>query len=99
MMSTSVSAPGRKLVDLVKDCLTYRGFSEGEADNMINRIMTYGGDADVEWEPILPFGKYSGWNIADVPRQYIAWLGSQSWVASKHPQLYAAVLKKLGYSQ
>jgi uncharacterized protein (DUF3820 family) len=36
----------------------------------------------------LPFGKYKGQLLADVPNFYIAWLLDQEFVEEKFPKLY-----------
>lgn len=38
--------------------------------------------------PLLTFGKYRGRRVSDVPMQYVLWLLSQEWFATKHPRAY-----------
>ena len=40
-------------------------------------------------QTMMPFGKYAGRNLGDIPDDYIVWLGDQTWL-SKYPglQLY-----------
>lgn len=37
----------------------------------------------------LPFGKFNGEKLTDVPTWYLEWLGQQKWFADKFPQLAA----------
>ena len=87
------------MLDVIMEALVYRGFSDGEADNMLARIMTYGPDADIEArvEPVLPFGKYRGCSVGEAPLVYLNWLLSQEWVKENYRDLYRAILERLGY--
>ena len=37
----------------------------------------------------LPFGKYNGKRLGEVPTWYLEWLGQQKWFNEKFPQLAA----------
>ncbi len=36
----------------------------------------------------MPFGKYKGDPLEDVPDDYLLWLLRQTWVATKYPDLW-----------
>jgi len=39
----------------------------------------------------IPFGKYSGWAIDEIPKSYLRWLAGQDWFEEKYPDLLEAV--------
>lgn len=43
----------------------------------------------------LPFGKFNGEKLTDVPTWYLEWLGQQKWFAEKFPQLAAEATRIL----
>jgi len=45
----------------------------------------------------LPFGKYSGELLADVPNSYLGWLADQEFVENRHPTLYRMALLEKKY--
>ncbi len=51
--------------------------------------------ADSLW--ILPFGKYKGQGIEDIPDSYLDWLTGMSWFKEKFPKERAIILKELKY--
>ena len=48
----------------------------------------------IEWtdKALMPFGKYRGKNLADIPPSYLLWLYEQPWI-KEHHQLYAYLKK------
>lgn len=46
-------------------------------------------------EARLPFGKYSGWNLGEVPNSYLHWLCEQDWFEDKYPSLLEKVEAEL----
>jgi len=44
----------------------------------------------------MPWGKYQGTNIDDVPRSYLTWLLEQDWIyEDKHKELIEAIEEQL----
>jgi len=44
----------------------------------------------------MPFGKYKGTQLADVPSNYLAFLHECSWVETDYPELFAYIEERLG---
>ena len=54
------------------------------------------GKAKIKKEkPIMPFGKYEGEYLEDIPTDYLEWLHNQSDFKYKHPRLAKQILKVL----
>ncbi len=83
-----------KLVDVVHEALTARGWSDAEASQIISRIMRHGQQAK-RCYPKLPFGKWQGYPINEVPEQYLSWLISQPWFRQSYYALYEDCLEIL----
>lgn len=45
----------------------------------------------------IPFGKYSGKLLADIPNSYLAWLLDQDWFFQSHPLLADMAKKESDY--
>jgi uncharacterized protein (DUF3820 family) len=43
----------------------------------------------------IPFGKFSDWEVDDLPRWYLDWLVQQKWMSQKFPRLADAVKVRL----
>lgn len=47
----------------------------------------------------LPFGKYKGELIADLPNGYLEWLLDQEWFEEKFVDLWKLTKKEMGYRE
>ena len=45
----------------------------------------------------IPFRKYKGRDIEDLPRHYLEWLTEQKWFWEKYPEGCKAIAKELEY--
>ena len=45
----------------------------------------------------IPFGKFEGEDIEDVPPTYLQWLAEQEWFVEKFPEGLRAINKELEY--
>lgn len=46
-------------------------------------------------ESKMPFGKYEGMRLGDVPLEYITWLYDQEWVRQQHTELFEYCLGRM----
>lgn len=83
----------QKVVDIIKEALVHRGFSDGETEQLINRLLKYGEDAAPVGPPRMPFGKYKDIPIDEVPHEYLNWLLAQSWFREKYDALYKDIME------
>ena len=49
------------------------------------------------YRDLIPFGKYQGQDIVDVPSSYLKWLCLQEWFEAKYRKLLAAVDEELKF--
>lgn len=88
--------PGQRIRNIVEEALTARGFSPAEAGQMILRLMKYGEGAVYHGQSIyMPFGKYKGWSVDEVPSEYLYWLTAQDWFRGNYYDLYNTVADTL----
>ena len=40
----------------------------------------------------MPFGKYEGWRLMDVPEEYLIWLSNNRWPSGELGQLLALLM-------
>ena len=45
----------------------------------------------------IPFGKYKGVDIEDVPDNYLIWLKGETWFMTREPKLHENIKKELKY--
>lgn len=45
-------------------------------------------------KPHIPFGKYKGLDLDDVPADYLLWLGEQDWLEDKFPEVADYIVKE-----
>jgi len=45
----------------------------------------------------MPFGKYKGKDIEDLPRSYLEWLSGEKWFWDKYPEGCKAVAAEMKY--
>jgi uncharacterized protein (DUF3820 family) len=48
---------------------------------------------------VLPFGKYKGEGIEDIPDSYLEFLLEQSWMEEKFPEGLEAILKEVQFRE
>jgi uncharacterized protein (DUF3820 family) len=81
----------RRIVEIVEEALKHRGWSVGETNQIIARLMEYGPDViydtanGLTW---MPFGKYKGVRIRDIPSEYLQWIYSQEWFEDRFEKLH-----------
>ncbi|VBB42842.1 hypothetical protein TRIP_B220090 [uncultured Desulfatiglans sp.] len=99
MLKLSQTAPDRqrrRIFELVEEALQARGFSEGETAQILERLVRCGEDAS--WPPpadfsrrewsTMPFGKYAGLGMDELPSNYLLWLTDQDWFEAKYYGLF-----------
>ena len=92
----NMSKPALKIKDVVLEALEHRGFSQAEAEQMTRRLIKGGEVATMQDSTQkMPFGKYFGWSLMEVPSYYLEWLVNQHWVIEKYEDLFNAVLEEL----
>lgn len=80
----------RRIVEIVQEALLHRGWSDGETNQIIARLMEYGPDVIYDGKNGLtwmPFGKYKGVRIREIPTDYLIWIYSQEWFTDKYEKL------------
>jgi hypothetical protein len=94
-MGDAMSAAER-LTEVILDALQRRGFSPSESEQIVRRLVG-AGDA-LDYLPgrhggtaVMPFGKYRGTYIEDVPTDYLSWLLAQDWFRVKFPGVHRDV--------
>jgi uncharacterized protein (DUF3820 family) len=45
----------------------------------------------------IPFGKYKGIDMEDVPTSYLEWIKGEKWFQTREPILHENILKELKY--
>ncbi len=85
----------KRLVDITNEALQRRGFTEGEAGQIVRRLIEHGEGAKLRDYATIPFGKYKNWSIDRVPTTYLSWLISQGWFREKYDALYQDILNIL----
>jgi uncharacterized protein (DUF3820 family) len=43
----------------------------------------------------MPFGNYNGWDIEEIPSDYLQWLTDQDWFGEKFEELYEEVEEEM----
>lgn len=57
------------------------------------------GNYDSTYKDKVPFGKYMGLDIVDVPSSYLRWLCLQYWFEQRYPKLLKAVDEELKFRE
>lgn len=97
-----MSTPRDKLKQIVLDALVVRGIFPDEAKLMIEKLAM----SDEQFERMeqsrensnmfpIPFGKHRGRLISEIPRDYLSWVCSQTWVEERYPRFFSAVVEFL----
>jgi uncharacterized protein (DUF3820 family) len=47
----------------------------------------------------IPFGKFKGVDIEDVPDSYLIWVSGELWFRTREPKLYENIVKELKYRE
>lgn len=47
----------------------------------------------------IPFGKFYGVDIEDVPDSYLVWVSGELWFRTREPRLYENIVKELKYRE
>ncbi len=45
----------------------------------------------------IPFGKFKGKDIEDVPDSYLIWVSGELWFKTREPKLYENIKKEIAY--
>lgn len=84
--------PSTRIKDVVIEALTNRGFSRAEATQIVRRLASQGEEARFDLAYIrVPFGKYRGERIVDIPRGYLYWLTTQEWFREQYYDLFDSI--------
>lgn len=59
--------------------------------------MTRLGRGMSDGEAVLPFGKFRGCRIGEVPDSYLVWLSENDWFEKKYPDLQERINEELGF--
>jgi hypothetical protein len=86
----------KRLYETVHEALTHRGWSEHEANQIINRLAAGYEFVEPSCIAILPFGKHKGQAVENVPPSYLTWLVSQDWFREKFFALYEDICDFMG---
>ena len=47
----------------------------------------------------IPFGKFKGIDIEDIPDSYLEWISGELWFRSREPNLHENIKKELKYRE
>jgi uncharacterized protein (DUF3820 family) len=86
----------KRLYDTVYEALIHRGWSDSEADQIINRLAAGHEFVEPSCTAILPFGKHKGMAVEEVPKDYLSWLIAQDWFRDKFSGLYKDISEFVG---
>jgi hypothetical protein len=79
----------QRVIELVRELI---GEDDNEKDNepepsgIVFRVINSKNDGRLTDDDIMPWGKYRGERLGDVPDDYLDWLGKQDWIED-HPDL------------